>query len=290
MTRYRFILGEEANHAVWLMCKVMRVSRSGYYDWRRERSQVVSSRHADFDRLVAAAFEESYGRYGSRRIQHELNAADVACSRSKVAASMKRQGLVARGRRRWTATTDSNHKQPVAPNLLDRDFSPSGPNEAWVGDITYVPTEHGWLYLAVIVDLWSRRVVGYATGPHIDRHLVLRALKMAAGLRRPNPGLVHHTDRGSQYASDDYQRALQRLGFRCSMSRKGNCWDNAPAESFFSTIKVECLHEHRFASRAAAHLTIVNYIRWYNSTRRHSTLGLVSPAAFEASFLTQPAA
>lgn len=175
---------------------------------------------------------------------------------------------------------------PVPPNRLARNFHPDGPNEAWVSDITYVWTA-GWLYLAVVIDLWSRRVVGYATSRFIDRKLVLDALAMAVGVRRVNPGLLAHSDRGSQYASRDYQAALLTAGMLCSMSRKGNCWDNAPCESFFAAIKKECLHGQSFTTRNEAHATIVAYILWYNAERRHSTIGLISPAAFEATFITQ---
>lgn len=286
MTRYRFILAEEANHAISTMCRVLKVSRSGYYDWRRHRSSRPAHRSARFDAHVRAAFERSRGRYGSRRLQAELNANGIACSRTRVAASMRRNGLVARGRRRFKATTDSKHTRPVAPNRLERNFQPDGPNEAWVSDITYVWTTAGWLYLAVIIDLWSRRVVGYATSRFIDRKLVLDALAMAVGVRGSNPGLIAHSDRGSQYASRDYQAALDAAGMVCSMSRKGDCWDNAPAESLFATIKNECLHGQTFASRDEAHATIVAYILWYNAERRHSTLGLISPAEFEATFIT----
>ena len=222
MTRYRFIHGEEANHAISTMCRVLKVSRSGYYDWRANRAGRPAARHAKFDAHVRAAFDRSRGRYGSRRIEAELNANGIPCSRTRVAAAMRRNGLTARGRRKFKATTDSKHKMPVAKNLLDREFQPAAPNQAWVGDITYVWTSEGWLYLAVLIDLWSRRVVGYATSRFIDRKLVLSALTMAVGLRGRHAGLLAHTDRGSQYASDDYQRALRDAGFVCSRSRKGN--------------------------------------------------------------------
>lgn len=195
MTRYRFIHVEEANHKVVALCRVMKVSCSGYYDWRAERASRPAQRHAAFDAEVNAAFEESERRYGSRRIHRELIERDVPCSRARVVASMRRQGLRARGRRRYTATTDSKHGLPVAENVLNRDFAPEGPNEAWAGDITYVWTAEGWMYLAVLIDLWSRRIVGYATSKRIDRHLVLDALAITRGLRGSAPGLVHHTTR-----------------------------------------------------------------------------------------------
>lgn len=282
MERYRFIRAEEANFRVVTMCRVLRVSRSGYYAWRCDRAHVAPSRNAAFDAKVEAAHRASRGRYGSRRVQRELNEAGIRCSRNRVAHAMRRLDLKARGRRRFKATTDSKHTFEVAPNLLERNFAAAQPNRAWVGDITYVPTHEGWLYLAVLIDLYSRRVVGWATSRHIDRHLVLDALRMALGARRPAAGLIHHTDRGSQYTSNDYRDALKGAGLVCSMSRKGDCWDNAVAESFFATIKVEELRHHDFATREHARDAILQYLCWYNAHRRHSTLGLVSPARFEA--------
>ena len=289
MDRYRFIFAEKANHRIVTMCRVLSVSRSGYYAWL-DRGDAPRAERVRFDSAVRVAFAESHGRYGSRRVQRELNDAGVPCSRGRVAAAMRRNELRARGRKKFRATTDSAHQYPVAPNLLERDFSPTRPNQSWVGDITYVHTREGWLYLAILIDLWSRKVVGYATSANIDRALVLAALRMAIGLRRPPVGLVQHTDRGSQYASNDYRQALRAAGIRCSMSRKGNCWDNAPAESFFSTIKTESLHGKSFATRTAARAAIGDYIRWYNAKRRHSTIGLVAPTAFEASFTNLPLA
>ena len=265
-----------------MLCRVLQVSRSGYYEWCAVQRANAPRKNAEFDAQVRAVFAASRGRYGSRRIQAELNAKGIECSRTRVAASMRRSGLRAKKRRKFKATTDSNHNKPIAPNRLERDFSPDGPNEAWVGDITYIWTTEGWLYLAVLIDLWSRRVVGYATSERIDRHLVLDALRMATGLRGKHDGLVAHTDRGSQYASADYQAALRHAGFVCSMSRKGNCWDNAPAESFFSTLKTEAVFGRVFRTRADAHAELVEYIVWYNAERRHSTLGGLAPAQFEA--------
>lgn len=282
MERYRFIRAEEARFSIVAMCRVLRVSRSGYYGWRRERADVPTSRNEAFDAKVEAAHRASRERYGSRRVQRELNELGIRCSRTRVACAMRRLQLKARGRRRFKATTDSNHSFAVAPNLLERNFAANRPNEAWVGDITYVPTREGWLYLAVLIDLHSRRIIGWATSRHIDRNLVLDALRMALGTRRPSAGLIHHTDRGSQYASKDYRKALDNAGIVCSMSRKGDCWDNAVAESFFATIKVEELRHHDFATRDEARDAILHYLCWYNAHRRHSTLGLVSPARFES--------
>lgn len=281
MTRYRFILAEEACFRVVTMCRVLRVSRSGYYSWRRDRAHVTTARNEKFDDDVEKAHQASHGRYGSRRLQRELNERGIRCSRTRVACAMRRRGLKARGRRRYRATTDSNHSFDIAPNVLQRNFSASRPNKVWVGDITYIPTREGWLYLAVLIDLHSRRVVGWSIAERIDRHLVLGALRMALGARKPPRGLIHHTDRGSQYASNDYRRALNAAGLVCSMSRKGDCWDNAVAESFFATIKAEELRHHDFVSRNQARDAILQYLCWYNAHRRHSTLGLVSPAHFE---------
>jgi transposase InsO family protein len=195
---------------------------------------------------------------------------------------MKQQGVVARRRRRFRATTDSNHAFPVAQNLLARDFAPSAPNVTWITDITYIPTREGWLYLAAILDLYSRRVVGWAMSDRIDRQLTLDALHLALRTRRPPHGLLHHSDRGSQYASDDYQKALGDNGIRCSMSRKGNCWDNAVAESFFATLKVELVDEADYHTREAARASIADYIdAFYNLERRHSHNGNISPVRFE---------
>ena len=287
MERYRFILAEEANFSLSSLTRVLRVSRSGYYAWRGRRpAEGVSDRDA-FDAHVESVFRASRERYGSRRVQRELLDAGAKCSRTRVVCAMRRRELIPRARKRFKATTDSQHTLKVAPNLLDRAFQVAGPNQAWVGDITYIWTRQGWLYLAVLLDLHSRRVVGWATSALIDRHLVLAALRMALGTRRPPPGLLHHTDRGSQYASGDYQDALTRAGLVCSMSRKGNCWDNAPAESFFASLKVEEIAHRDFDTRDQARLAILEYLRWYNAHRRHSTLGNLSPARFEA--LTSPA-
>jgi transposase InsO family protein len=279
--RYRFVLAQEANFGIAAMCGVLRVSRSGYYEWRNERAHVVSTRFDAFDTQVAAAFTASHRRYGSRRLQEELKTLGVVCSRNRVVGAMRRLALQPRAQRRFKVTTDSAHTFDVAPNILDRNFSAASPNQAWVGDITYVWTREGWLYLAVLIDLHSRRVVGWGISEHIDRHLVLDALAMALGTRRPAPGLVHHTDRGSQYASNDYRKALAAAQIVCSMSRKGNCWDNAPAESFFASIKGEELAHNDFATRSQARDAILHYLCWYNAHRRHSTLGNISPAHFE---------
>ena len=240
--KFTFISAEKAWAPVSVSCKLLEVSRSGYYAWE---GRGRSSRSAADEKLavdVAAAFEVGRGAYGSPRVHEELKASGIAVSRKRIARLMAQLGLEGRRKRRFKATTDSKHALPIAENVLDRNFEVNAPDVAWVTDITYVWTAEGWLYLAAILDLFSRRVVGFAMSEHIDRALVLEALRVAVGRRVPNVGLMHHSDRGSQYASGDYQEALDDLGVVCSMSRKGNCWDNAVAESFFATLKTECVY------------------------------------------------
>jgi transposase InsO family protein len=283
--KFTFISAEKAWAPISVLCKVLEVSRSGFYAWE-ERGR--SSRSVADEKLavhVVAAFNVGRGAYGSPRVHEELKASGFDVSRKRVARLMAELGLEGRRKRRFKATTDSKHNMPIAENILDRNFEVNAPDVAWVTDITYVWTAEGWLYLAVILDLFSRRVVGLAMSEHIDRALVLEALRDAVGRRVPNAGLMHHSDRGSQYASGDYQDALDELGVVCSMSRKGNCWDNAVAESFFATLKTECVYTRRFATRAEARETIFEFIEvFYNRRRRHSTIGYVSPVDFEMMF------
>ena len=270
-----------------IMCRVLGVSYSGYHTWlrRQEPGQLPSQREAANQQLseqIWTVFRRSRGTYGSPRIHAELRATGWECSRNRVARLMKRCGIAAKRRRLYkVSTTDSKHSYPVAPNLLNRQFSADRPNEKWLTDITYIPTREGWLYLATVLDVCSRRVVGWAMDKHMDEGLVERALQMAAAHRQPGEGVLHHSDRGSQYAAHNYQRLLASHQMVCSMSRKGDCYDNAMMESFFSTLKSECVTEV-FASRAEARLSIFEYIEvWYNRQRRHSALGYQSPEAFE---------
>lgn len=275
--------GEQSSASIKALCRAMRVSRSGFYAAMAAEacpSQAARQR-AELDTEVRSAFDAARGRYGSRRVRATLSASTPASSRSSVARSMRRQGLRSNRPRPFRVTTDSNHGRPVAPNLVERDFQPQGPNQVWCGDITYVHTLQGWLYVATVIDLWSRRVVGFATSPFIDRHLVVAALSTAAGQRSCARGLIFHSDRGSQYASADFVAALARNGITQSMSRAGDCWDNAPAESFFSTLKLEGL-EPSYATRDAAVAAVEVFITWYNAHRVHSTLGYLSPMAYEA--------
>jgi putative transposase len=225
---------------------------------------------------------ESRGRYGSPRVHRELVAKGLTVSKHRVARLMRENGLRGKRRRKFRHTTDSDHALPVAPNTLARDFTADAPNEAWVTDITYIPTREGWLYLAAIIDLFSRRVVGWSMSDRITRQLTLDALTMALAARTPAVGLLHHSDRGSQYASADYRAALDAAHIECSMSRKGNCWDNAVAESFFATLKTELVHDADWCTRAEARSAIFEYLEiFYNRRRRHSSIGYVSPEEFE---------
>jgi len=237
---------------------------------------------------IRTVHEESAERYGSPRVLRELHRQGVRTSKRRVERAMRSMGLRARPTRHFRVTTAANPLHAVEPNRLARDFTASRPDQRWVTDITYVWTDEGWLYLAAILDLFSRRVVGFAMSDRIDRALVLQALKLAAGRRVPNAGLTHHSDRGSQYASSDYRKALGDLDIVCSMSRKGNCWDNAVAESFFATLKTELVYRRRFVARVEAREAIFDFIEtFYNSHRRHSTLGYLSPMEFENKFIEE---
>lgn len=275
--------GKQVSTSTKALCRALGISRSGFYaaQTAAARPPKAARERAALDAEVRNAFEAAKGRYGSRRVRATLKAATPASSRSSVARSMRRLGLCSNRPRPYRVTTDSSHRRPVAPNLLQRDFRPAGPNKAWCGDITYVHTQQGWLYLATVIDLWSRRVVGFATSQLIDRHLVIGALSTAAGQRNCPKGLIFHSDRGAQYASADFVAELRRNGITQSMSRAGDCWDNAPAESFFSTLKLEGLAPS-YATRDAAVDAIETYITWYNAHRAHSTLGYLSPMTYEA--------
>jgi transposase InsO family protein len=281
--RFTFIAAKRAEHTVTILCRCLRVTRSGFYAWQRR----AESPHAREDRrltvLVQAAFDASKQRYGSPRIHEDLIAQQESVSRKRVIRLMQAGGLKARARKRYKLTTMSDHDQPVAANLLNRRFEADAPNQRWVSDTTEFvigSRGSGKLYLAAVLDLFSRFLVGWAVSAVNDRQVTITALEMALTHRGPEVGLLHHSDQGSTYASQDYQAILKTGGIVCSMSRRGNCWDNAVMESFFSTVKSE-LGEH-FESHGAATRALFDYIEvFYNQRRRHSTLGQISPAAFE---------
>lgn len=280
--RFAFIQAEKANYPVTLMCRVLGVSRSGFYAWCRR----AESARAREDRRVLVAIEASHaasrGTYGSPRVHRDLRAAGETVGRHRVARLMRQAGLRSRRQRRRVVTTDSNHQQPVAANVLERDFHAAAANRKWAADISYVGTRDGWLYLAVVLDLYSRRVVGWAMSTRIDSELAVGALRMALTQRGQPEQLVHHSDRGSQYASREYQRWLEAHGIECSMSRRGNCWDNAVVESFFATLKTELVYHADYLTAEEAKADIFEYIEvFYNRQRRHSTLGYKTPAEFE---------
>jgi len=280
--RYRFIKDNLRQFHVATMCRVLEVSRSGFYAWLKGSS---SERQRANDRLlreIVRVHRRSRKTYGCRRVYWELRSEGQTCSRNRVARLMSGYGLRAKTSRKFRATTNSKHSLPVAPNLLDRQFAANAPNRAWVSDITYIPTEEGWLYLATVMDLYSRKLVGWSMDERVTRELAIDALRMAIRQRKPAAGLLHHSDRGVQYASNNYQKLLSQHEMICSMSRKGDCWDNAPMESFYGSMKTECTHHRHYHSRSEAKRDVSYYIEiFYNSERRHSTLGYRSPAMFE---------
>jgi putative transposase len=263
------------------MVKGLNVSRSRYYEWLKnpgDRSQMDEALKIK----IGTIFNNKFKRYGSPRILIELLKDNVTCGHNKVARLMREMGIRARPKRRFQKTTDSNHSNPVAPNLLNRQFNVAHPNRVWVSDITYIWTEEGWLYLCVIIDLFSRKAVGWSMSENIDTKLILEALKMAVIMRHPPKGLMFHSDRGVQYTSHDFRKALKRYKMIQSMSRKGNCWDNACAESFFSTLKEEEVFCNRYATRREARNALFQYIAvFYNRERVHSSLDNVSPEYYE---------
>ena len=287
--RFRFVRDHAGQFSVERMCRVLEVSRSGYYGWRGRKP----SRRSRQDQRLLAKIKAIRGKkkvfrtYGSPRMHREVRKAGIVCGRHRVARVMRENRIRAVQKRKFRpSTTNSNHKMPVAPNLLDRQFTVNRPNTVWAGDITYIRTRQGWLYLAVVLDLFSRMVVGWAVGRDLSRHLPIRALQMALGRRTTEPGALFHSDRGSQYASQDYQDLLVAHGMICSMSRKGECYDNAVSESFFHTLKVERVHLEDYQSRREATTDLFEYIEiFYNRQRLHSHLALVSPAEFEQVWL-----
>jgi transposase InsO family protein len=280
--KFVFIAAEKAVYPVGVLCDVLEVSRSGYYAWSKRPEPAGAKSDAQLKAQIAAVHEKSRSTYGSPRVHAALRGKGVRVGKKRVERLMREDGIKARQKRRFRRTTDSNHTHPIAPNVLDRNFTVTAPNKVWVTDVTYIATDEGWMYLAAILDLFSRRVVGWATSATNDRALALDALEKALQARRPAAGLLHHSDRGSPYASGDYRQALRQSGLVASMSRSGDCWDNAVAESFFATLKTELVDHERYPTRAAAVASIGDYVeRFYNPARLHSHLGYKSPIEFE---------
>jgi putative transposase len=279
--KFAWIQAEKAHYPVRKLCRWLAVTPSGFYAWRQRPASVRATRDRRLTVLVQASFDASHQRYGSPRIHEDLLEQDERVSRKRVIRLMQEQGLKARVRKRFKQTTMSDHDLPIAANLLDRRFTADAPNQRWVGDTTeFAIGERSKLYLAAVLDLYSRFIVGWAVSPVNDRHVAITALEMALKRRRPEAGLLHHSDRGCTYASEDYQAILDARRITCSMSRRGDCYDNAVMESFFSTVKSELAD--RFGSFSEAKMELFDYIEvFYNQRRRHSTLGQISPAAFE---------
>jgi putative transposase len=275
------------------MCKVLKLARSGYYAWCKRKLSPRNQENEILSEQIKLIHESNRQTYGSPRIKAALVARGFKVGRQRVVRLMAKLGICARLKRKFRVTTDSKHSLPIAKNVLDRNFTTTEPDRAWVADITYIWTAQGWLYLAVIIDLFSRRVVGWSMAEHMRTDLILTALEAALGQRIPSAsGLVFHSDRGSQYASSDYQSALQNAGITCSMSRRANCWDNAVAESFFGTLKIELIHPRIFSTREIARTIIAEWIEvFYNRQRLHSTIAYLSPVHFEDNYwstLDQP--
>jgi putative transposase len=283
--RFRFIQDHAEDYPVTVLCRLLDVARSGYYAWCHRQPGVRAQRRATLTAAIRAVHAKSRGRYGSPRVHRVLRAEGTACCENTVAKLMKAAHLRAKTHQRFVVrTTDSQHTQPLAPNRLGQEFVAERPDRVWVADITYVATGEGWLYLAAIVDLCTRKVVGWHTADHLRTDLVSVALRQALAQRRPEPGWVHHSDRGVQYASDDYQELLREHGGVASMSRAGNCYDNAVMESFFGTLKTELIYHESYATRKEAEQALFEYLEgFYNTTRLHSSLDYQSPLEFENS-------
>jgi putative transposase len=281
--KYQFIAAYQAEHRLTRLCQTLGVSRSGYYAWRRRPASPRTRANARLVGQMQQLHRQTKERYGAVKLWRALLASGVTCGRHRVARLRRQYGLLARRVRRFRVVIEHHQFAPPAPNRLQQVFVASAPNRIWAGDLTAIATRAGWVYLAVILDLYSRRVIGWAMSPRPDQHVVLTALQMAMTHRRPRPGLIHHTDQGATYTSVAYQRQLVQTGLVASMSRKGNCYDNAVVESFFSTLKNELVHERDYHTREEAHAEVFEFIEvFYNRQRLHQTLGYVSPVQFEA--------
>lgn len=280
--KYAFIQSESAIFPVTRLCQVLEVCRSAYYDWLKSGPSQRQLEDARLTEKIKISHENSRQNYGCRRIQDDLNDEGETVSKARVLRLMKQEGLQSKHCKKFKATTNSKHELAISPNLLQRDFDVQEPDRAYVSDITYIWTSEGWLYLAVTIDLFSRLVVGWSLSTRMFASLVTDALEMAIAKRDPDPGLIHHSDRGVQYASDAFQTILEEHDYRGSMSRKGDCWDNAVAESFFKTLKAELIRERRYSTRDEARFEIFEYIEvFYNRQRKHSANGYLSPFTYE---------
>jgi transposase InsO family protein len=289
--RYAFIAAHVKRFPMRLMCRVLGVSRSGYYAWQTRPESRRSIENSRLLERIKSLHKKSRRTYGSPRVHSQLVREGECCSRGRVQRLMSKHGIRAKQRRKFVVTTESKHDLPVAENILGREFVVEAPDKVWVSDVTYIPTDEGWLYLAGVLDLCSRRTVGWSMSESLERTLVVDALKMAYRQRNPGAGLIHHSDRGVQYASEEYRKLLTSYGMRMSMSRKGDCWDNAPMESFFGTLKRELIHHRRYRTREEARREIFEFIEvFYNRERLHSSLGYMSPADFERHIAAKQAA
>jgi len=283
--RYAWILERRANYGVRLLCSMMGVSRSAYYAWVAASESKKAAHDKELTAVITRIFTQNRAVYGTRRLKKVLEKQGETVSRRRIGRLMQQAQLRCKTKRRFKATTDSKHTLPIAPNQLDRQFNVDSPDQAYVGDITYISTAEGWLYLAVVIDLYSRHVVGWSMADNMKTTLVNDALIMAIWKRKPKKGLLWHSDRGSQYAADSHRKLLKQHGIQQSMSRKGNCWDNAVSESFFHTLKTECVNHEKYASREEATKSIFDYIEvFYNRQRLHSSNGYLPPVAFEKQF------
>lgn len=280
--KYAWIKQHTVDFPVDVMCQFMKVSRSAYYDWLKRSPTADEQDDAALSEMIQNTFDKSRKTYGTRRLKAVLSARSRTVSRRRIGRLMREAGLACKTKRKFKATTNSKHNQPVAANHLDRRFAVEKPNQVYAGDITYIHTQEGWLYLAVVIDLYSRQVVGWSMAEHMRTKLVNDALLMAVWKRKPETGLLWHTDRGSQYASDSHRALLKQHGIQQSMSRKGNCWDNAVSESFFHTLKTELIHHQTYRTHAEASQAVFEYIEvFYNRERLHSANGYLSPVDYE---------
>ena len=286
--RYAFIDQHCDSYPLQTLCTVLQVSDSGFVAWQQSEGPTKWLSDSKLLELIREIHDETKAAYGSPRIFLELKGRGIPVSKGRVERLMREHGVRGRHKRRFKATTDSQHTLPVAPNRLDQNFKAMRPDEVWTADITYLATGEGWLYLAVVLDLYTRQIVGWAMRERMTQDLVIDALRMAWFRRRPSRGLMHHSDRGSQYCSHDFQKQIAEYGMLASMSRKGNCWDNAPSESFFNSLKNERVHGTRYPTRNDARADVFEYIEvFYNRVRRHSSINGISPASFYQSWLNQ---